>query len=96
MAPHGLWVEAQSDAQGTHLLGGWVGGWVDGWVEGRGRAGGWNELLWIGNGWVGGRVGGWVGYLVLEELTERLNQLEFHTVGQATHVVVRLDGGGGA
>ena len=38
-------------------VGGWVGGWVCGWA-GRGRGGGWNEVLWVRNGWVGGEEGG--------------------------------------
>ena len=28
---------------------------------GGGRAGGWNEVLWVWNGWVGGEIGGRVG-----------------------------------
>ena len=31
--------------------GGWVGGWVGGWM-GRGREGGWNEVLCLVGGWV--------------------------------------------
>src|SRR5512138_925674 len=30
-------------------------------------------------------------YLILEEITQRLDQLELHVLRQATHVVVRLD-----
>ena len=44
-----------------------VGGWVGGW-EGRWGAGGWDEVLWVGNGWVGGRVGGAYLTTVVHEL----------------------------
>src|SRR5690606_1653261 len=33
-------------------------------------------------------------HFVLEELTQRLHQLHVHALGQAAHIVVRLDGNG--
>ena len=35
-------------------------------------------------------------HLVLEELAQRLDQLELHALGQAADIVVRLDGDAGA
>ena len=49
--------EDTNHTEGLEEVGGWVGG------LGRGRKGGWNELLWVVGGWVGGEIEGgrWVG-----------------------------------
>ena len=55
-----------------------------------------------GNGWrlhhlVGqAQLGADGAHLVLEQVAQRLDQLELHVLGQAADVVVGLDAGGGA